>query len=195
MGALVEGLRAAGRLDDTVLVVAGDHGEALGEGGHYGHQGFLQPEVLHVPLIVRLPGGEGAGTRVNDDVSLVDLLPTLLDAVGAKAPARLDGRSLLPVMRGVALPERPAIAQSFLPGERREAGPAVVAVAGGDWLFRNPATHTTVALHDDGDGWVPAAAAPEALGAALDQLPADVAPTTHPITAAEKQAVQTQGYW
>jgi hypothetical protein len=76
LGALVEGLRADGILDESLLVVAGDHGEALGEHGELTHGAFCYASVLRVPLIVRLPGGRRAGERSRALASVVDVFPT-----------------------------------------------------------------------------------------------------------------------
>jgi len=108
VGTLLDGYRAQGRLDDALVVVAADHGEGLGEHGELSHGFFLYDSTLHVPLIVRLPGegrGEGppgaaAGVAITEQVSLVDVAPTVLAAVGLPIPPGLDGRDLGPLMRG-----------------------------------------------------------------------------------------------
>ena len=114
--------------DNTILVVLADHGELLGEDGRFGHQADLLDAVLHVPLLLRLPSGASAGQRIAQDVALVDLMPTLLEATGSTAPPRLDGRSLLPILAGEALGPRPVLSQLLLyqrdpksPPELREA--------------------------------------------------------------------------
>jgi arylsulfatase A-like enzyme len=110
-GRLVEGLAAAGRLDDAVVVLTSDHGEEFGEHGSLGwHSHTLYEELLRVPLVVRLPRGEGAGRTVSSPVRLIDLAPTLLDAAGVPAPPQFAGRSLLPLARGATPRELPAVA-------------------------------------------------------------------------------------
>lgn len=106
------GLRSRGILDRALLVVTADHGETMDRGPYFFGHGVLEEEVLHVPLLVRFPRSVHAGLRVEDTVQLVDLYPTLVDLVGVD-PARrwLHGRSLLPLLRGVALPERAAFAE------------------------------------------------------------------------------------
>lgn len=99
-GLLLARLEARGRLDDTVVVVMGDHGEALGEDGLFHRCCSLDDGLSHVPLIVRLPGGEGGGKRVDAMVELVDVMPTLLELAGATAPAGIHGVSLAPALRG-----------------------------------------------------------------------------------------------
>ncbi len=91
----VEGLREGGVLDDTVVVVVGDHGENLGEHGLLDHQLSLHRTLLHVPLLVVAPGHVAAGARVEDLVRVEDVAPTLLEIAGLTQPVRADGRSLL----------------------------------------------------------------------------------------------------
>jgi len=99
IGRLLRRLRAAGRLDDTIVVVTSDHGESLGEHNYWFEHGLYAYEVtVHVPLIVRLPPSDARRTsgRRHADVSLTDLAPTLLDLVGApRLPrhGRPSGRS------------------------------------------------------------------------------------------------------
>lgn len=91
--ALFTQLEAWGLLEDTVVVIAGDHGESFGEHGELGHgNGVYQPEV-RVPLIVRWPGQQD-GRRVERPVHLVDVMPTLLEALGLPTPGGLQGTAL-----------------------------------------------------------------------------------------------------
>lgn len=87
-GALVDRLRELGLLDSSIVVLTTDHGEEFGEHGEFQH-GRLYEEHLRVPLVVRHPGA--AGGRVAARVRSVDLLPTLLDAVGRPVDEALDG--------------------------------------------------------------------------------------------------------
>ena len=92
--ALVE----AGEWEDTVFVLAGDHGENVGHHGMLDHQYCLYDSLLHVPLVVR-GGAFDDGGELTDLVSLTDLPPTLLDAAGIDAPEareRFQGRSFHP---------------------------------------------------------------------------------------------------
>lgn len=113
LGELFDDLKGRGLYDGTLIVVTADHGETMGAGQlPFGHS-VLDEEVLHVPLLVKLPGNGGAGTRVPDRVQLVDLYPTLLELVGLPEPgAHLHGRSLVPLLRGGSLPELATFAES-----------------------------------------------------------------------------------
>ena len=106
IGQLIDGLRAAGRLDETLVVVTADHGEALNEreSCRFTHDPFLTEETLRVPLVLRFPAGAHAGRRVPDLVRGIDVLPTMLEFANLAGPPSLQGRSLLPLVRGETLP-------------------------------------------------------------------------------------------
>jgi arylsulfatase A-like enzyme len=134
LGDLLGRLQADGLLDRTVVIVVGDHGEALGERAHLGHQGYPEPEVLHVPFIVRLPDGAGAGRRIDTDVSLVDLLPTVLEFAGAKPAAQQDGASLVSLLQGEEATSRPAFAQSLVLADKGAVVRHDTVMKDGYWL-------------------------------------------------------------
>ena len=115
LGKLVAGLRAGQQLERTALVVLADHGESLGEHGESTHGVFLYDSTLHVPLLVRLPGAKYPGRRVPARVSLVDVLPTVLEAVGLKPPPAVQGESLLPLVTAVKPGDRASYAETDYP--------------------------------------------------------------------------------
>jgi arylsulfatase A-like enzyme len=88
--------------DDVLLIFTADHGEEFAEHGGIGHGAGLHEEVVRVPLAVRWPRGFSGPRRVSAPVSLVDLFPTIAELAGADAPAGLQGRSLVPLLRGEA---------------------------------------------------------------------------------------------
>ncbi|MFQ5479427.1 MAG: sulfatase-like hydrolase/transferase [Candidatus Binatia bacterium] len=100
IGELMTALSKRGVLDDTLIVVLSDHGEELLDRGGIDHGSSLYDELLHVPLIFRFPGDQYAGLRVREDVSLVDLLPTLAEFAGFEVPAEVAGRSILALATG-----------------------------------------------------------------------------------------------
>jgi arylsulfatase A-like enzyme len=94
VGRLLDGLRERGLLEDALVVFTADHGEAMGEHGvWFAHGHDLTDDLVRVPLLVSGPGV--APSRRTDVVSLVDLVPSLLRALGAEAPAGLPGRDVL----------------------------------------------------------------------------------------------------
>jgi len=93
-GDLVGRLRKKRLLDRALLVVAGDHGESLGEHGEETHGFFLYESTLHVPLLMRAPGLLPEGRRVAGPVELADVAPTILDLLGLPPLEDAQGRSL-----------------------------------------------------------------------------------------------------
>jgi arylsulfatase A-like enzyme len=108
-GRLLDLLRARALLDDSVVVLTSDHGEEFMEHGGVGHGQTLHREVVHVPMLVRMPGGAGGGGHVDRLVRLTDVLPTVLDAVGIPTPTGLDGVSWLAPQPPAASVEAPAM--------------------------------------------------------------------------------------
>jgi arylsulfatase A-like enzyme len=84
--------------DPSLIIVTSDHGEELFEHGGFGHGYSLHREVLHVPLYVKLPYQREPRT-VATRVSLIDLYPTLMEALGIEIDHTVDGRSLMPLLR------------------------------------------------------------------------------------------------
>jgi len=114
---LGEGLERLGLASDTLLIVTSDHGEGLGDHDETLHGFFVYQTTLAVPLMLRGPG-IAPGTRIDDTVGLVDLLPTALDLLGVPVPNGLQpaGVSLGPALRTKAqLPPRPQYAESLVP--------------------------------------------------------------------------------
>ncbi len=103
LGRLFEAVDQRGRHDDTLIIFTADQGEPLGEHGFVRRfRPWLYEELVHTPLILRLPKGHQGGTRHQALVQTVDLLPTILDAARV-APAGdlpLHGHSLLPLVNG-----------------------------------------------------------------------------------------------
>lgn len=105
----------------TLIVVAADHGEALGDHGEATHGVFLYDETLHVPLVVRFPGGRGAGLRISARVRLADVAPTILEAVGAQIPRDMQGESLRALVIAAAAPTVGPARASMMPDADRPA--------------------------------------------------------------------------
>ena len=101
IGALKEALRQRGLADRTVIIVTGDNGFALGDRG-LADKWFMWEEDIRVPTVVFDPGLEKKqrGRRVPALALNVDFAPTLLDLAGLPAPASMQGRSLVPWLRG-----------------------------------------------------------------------------------------------
>ena len=101
LGRLLGALEKGGRAERTLIVVVADHGEALGQHGEVSHGYFVYDEVVRVPLVLASKG-LFARPRVESKlaVSVVDIVPTVLDLLGLQAPTEADGRSLLTLVAG-----------------------------------------------------------------------------------------------
>ncbi len=111
IGRLFDALRQKGLLGRTAVIIAGDHGESLGEHGEREHGIFVYEGATHVPLVIRTPAV--APRRIPTVTSLVDVVPTILDVFGIAAYGALDGRSLAPAFRGMPLSECEVYAESM----------------------------------------------------------------------------------
>ena len=112
VGKVLAVLDELGLSDNTLVVVFSDHGEGFWEHGKILHGNGLGEELIHVPLIFRLPGVLPAGVRVEGNVSHVDVLPTVLGLLGCPKPAPLHGVDLSDVCRGKReTPNRPVFSE------------------------------------------------------------------------------------
>ncbi len=111
LGRLLAGIGEAGR-ERLLILVTADHGESLGDHGEETHGVFVYDATLRVPLLLAGPGVPPARV-VADMARLVDIAPTLLDLAGLGPLPDPDGRSLVPAVRGQALPEALAYAESL----------------------------------------------------------------------------------
>ena len=120
VGQVLRLLRDTGLAEKTLLILVSDHGEAFMEHGRIMHGNSLFEEQIHVPLILRLPGVISAGRRIKDNVSQVDLMPTVLGLLGIAAPAGLQGIDLSGACRGLGgVPDRLLFSESAHPDEPR----------------------------------------------------------------------------
>ena len=115
LGKLVAALRAKRLYDDTLIVVAADHGQSLGAHGEDTHGIFLYDETIHVPLLMKLPKGQMAPKRVSARVGLIDVAPTILEVAGVPIPSAMQGQSLLRIARAASSPDQPVYARSDFP--------------------------------------------------------------------------------
>ncbi len=99
IGRILDELRRLDLEDRTIVVFNADHGEMLGDHGLLYKGGYFYDEVVRAPLILRAPGLPKA-KRVSDLVETVDLMPTLLELLGLQKSNRVQGRSLIPLIRG-----------------------------------------------------------------------------------------------
>lgn len=149
IGELVERLRANGEWERTVLIVAADHSVAAGSWDysllmrdpvpeHVYHDDWaapiFRPGVSRVPLIVAWPNGIGPGRRIRQPVSMIDVLPTVLDLAGLPLPDIRQGQSLVPLLRGEAGWEpRPLLFDEFEVDRETSRFRGRIEIADGRW--------------------------------------------------------------
>ncbi|HKI00604.1 MAG TPA: sulfatase [Thermoanaerobaculia bacterium] len=143
-GSLLDALRAAGKLDRTLVIFSADHGEELYQHNNYlYHSCSVYQTALHVPLGFAAPGLLPTGVRVPQTVELIDVLPTLLDLVGIAKPAEQHGRSLVPYL------ERPDAGGAGKPAFSEYGSTTIRTVTQGSWkLVHNPDGISPVCIPD-----------------------------------------------
>jgi len=135
---IVRSLKVLDPHPDTVIVYTSDHGEEFMDHGDFGHRTTLYNEQLAVPLVVSAPGRIAPGTRLHMPVTLIDLVPTLVELATGKAPpvGPNGSRSLWPELKG----QLPEVARPILMSTRR-AGELLMGIVQGDLkLIRNRQT-------------------------------------------------------
>lgn len=115
VGRLLALLRQLRVYEEALVVLFSDHGEGLGDHGEEEHGLFLYREVLEVPLMIKLPGGERAGGTVPGPAQLVDLYPTIYDVLGLEIPAEMAGEMVGTSLLRLEDTERPLYAETFYP--------------------------------------------------------------------------------
>jgi arylsulfatase A-like enzyme/Tfp pilus assembly protein PilF len=113
LGKLFDYLESKELTKNTLVVLTGDHGEALGEHGELTHGYFAYSSTLWVPLIIAGPGIEPG--RADEDVCHVDIFPTICDVLSTEKPPFLQGVSLLPLIRGKKMEKRAIYFESLDP--------------------------------------------------------------------------------
>jgi len=98
IGRLLGKLKEWGLFENSLIIFSADHGESLGEHGYFfAHGDLIYNPCMHIPLLIRFPGGV-VRKRISTPVSSVDLMPTILDFLGVEPPQGIDGVSLLPII-------------------------------------------------------------------------------------------------
>jgi arylsulfatase A-like enzyme len=145
---LLREMKRLGLFDPAVVVVTSDHGEEFLDHGAWEHQKTLYEEQLRVPLLLKLPNGEGRGVRIDRQVRLVDVAPTVLEAVGVGAPPSFHGQSLLPLVRGQADFPTEAWAETEHTLDGRHKLALRRGARGRKWILTSGKAGSTVELYD-----------------------------------------------
>jgi arylsulfatase A-like enzyme len=141
VGKLLADLRAAGQLDRTLVIVAADHGESLGEHGERTHGVFVYDATMRVPWII-----SGSGLRVRGSggaafdglVRLIDLAPTVLDLIGIAAPGSFEGTSIVAAVSAPGTAPRTAYVEAMDANLTRNWAPLTGVIVSDDKLIDLP---------------------------------------------------------
>lgn len=134
VGAIIADLKAAGILDKTLVVIAGDHGEAFGEHLEYGHSIFCYEENLRVPLIFYNETIFEKRT-IENCVDLVDIMPTILELLGMPVPADVQGVSILPLLLGEKRKNTPPFFIESIYGKEEMNWAPLTGIIAGDYKY------------------------------------------------------------
>ena len=114
LGRLLKALEDRGIRQKTMIVITADHGEELWDYGRLGHGHSCRHKLVAVPLIIHYPPLFGSGVRVTEGVDVLSLFPTIMDALGAEIPPKVQGESLLALAQGVGRGyPRPSLATQY----------------------------------------------------------------------------------
>jgi arylsulfatase A-like enzyme len=99
-GQLMDFLKHKNLFDESLIVFVSDHGEEFLDHQLGGHSHSVYEELVRIPLIVKFPSGDHARLRIDHNVGLIDVFPTLLGYLGREPPPNLDGENLMPLLEG-----------------------------------------------------------------------------------------------
>ncbi len=133
IGRLIRTLEESGIMDQTGVIVCGDHGEGLGDHGEPSHGILLYESTTRVPLLIHMPA-QTEGRRHQQPVALIDLAPTLLDVISQTGS--FDGESLLPTLIGKSIGESSrTLYMESLEGYFRSGWSPIYALIEGRWKY------------------------------------------------------------
>ena len=113
IGAVLNALELTGQAENTIVIFTSDHGEMMGDHGMLYKGCRFFEGLVHVPLIIRWPGVTKSGSRTDALIELIDLAPTILEAVGMDIPYNIQGKSLAKVLSGQASTHKPHVVCEF----------------------------------------------------------------------------------
>ncbi len=109
LGKVLDFLKRRGWYDRSLVIVTSDHGEQFWEHGGTCHRGWLFSETLHVPLLIKFPGGKYHGRKIGTPVGLFDLMPTMLEHLAISPRMKMQAQSLLPLLQGRSFTAAPLV--------------------------------------------------------------------------------------
>ncbi len=145
IGRVFEYLRERGTYDSTLIVVTSDHGESLGEHDYFGHGFRIYEQAVRTPLLFRLPGSPVEDLVVDELVSGIDIMPTILDILSIPAGEDSEGRTLTPFIRGTVYESRDCVFLETTDPRRTEAR---YGIRGNRWKIIGTYPDSTLEMFD-----------------------------------------------
>jgi arylsulfatase A-like enzyme/Flp pilus assembly protein TadD len=198
---ILEGLRKKGLLENTLIVVAGDHGEAFGEKKEVSHGLFIYDATMKVPLLFHAPRNIPRGRVVDARVRLIDIMPTILDALKMPANKEVQGRSLLPYIEGRRSDDLPCYLECYYPLETYGWSELVGLIDNGKKFIKAPRPELYDLKSDPGESRDlvqkeagAAAAMMRKLQAMIVADSSDLAPSRRKLSREEEERLRSLGY-
>ncbi len=140
LGRIINALEKYGLRSNTLIVVTSDHGESLDEHGEHTHGMFLYNATQHVPLIMSLEGKIAPNKRIEEKVSLMDVMPTVHDIAGISVPESVQGKSLTELIfsEGAEYERDPIIMETHLPWYKHGFSPSHAIISDGYKYIKSP---------------------------------------------------------
>jgi arylsulfatase A-like enzyme/Flp pilus assembly protein TadD len=201
VGKIIDGLKQKNLLGRTVIILAGDHGEAFGEKVETGHGVFLYEGTMRVPLIFYAENHLPPGRVVRSRVRLIDVMPSIIDLLGLPVPESCQGTSLIPYIEGRRKADLESYIETFYPRENF-GWSELVGLVRGDWKYiRAPKPELYNLSADPGEDnnvFASAAKVASEMSARLDELVrrgAGIASAGgRKLTTAEEERLRSLGY-
>jgi arylsulfatase A-like enzyme/Flp pilus assembly protein TadD len=134
VGKILDKLRELGLLSNTLIILAGDHGEAFGEKQEKGHGIFIYEHTMRVPLIFYAESNLPQGEIIESRVRLIDIMPSILDMLDTSLPESIQGTSLLPFIEGKNKDDLSSYIESYYPRENF-GWSELVGLIDGEWKY------------------------------------------------------------
>jgi arylsulfatase A-like enzyme/Tfp pilus assembly protein PilF len=134
VGKTIDQLREKNLLNSTLIILAGDHGEALGEKNEEDHGLFIYDVTMRVPLIFYLPNYLPQGLVLEPRVRLIDIMPTILDMLNIQSGDEVQGTSLLPYISKRKKEDLPSYIETYMPREFY-GWSELIGLIDGDWKY------------------------------------------------------------
>jgi tetratricopeptide (TPR) repeat protein len=201
VGKIIDKLREKNLLGSTLVVLAGDHGEAFGEKGEVGHGIFLYEPTLRVPLIFYAQGHLPSKVVIEPRVRLIDIMPTVLEMLGLPLSPDIQGTSLLPHIQRKKRADLPSYIETYFPRENY-GWSELQGFIEGDWKYiRAPKQELYNLRQDPGEAHNAIAQEPKIFAEKTKKFQESVAAAASPLkeekrklTAEERERLRSLGY-